>query len=110
MRKGKMDGKRAENRYIPMSETMFYILFSLRRKRHGYGVMLHVEERTHGRLRIGAGTMYQSLSKLAGDGLIRPAGEEGRQKKYEITALGETILKKEARRLRELYEAAEELL
>ena len=75
-----------------------------------YRVMLHVEERTHGRLRIGAGTMYQSLSKFAGDGLIRPAGEEGRQKKYEITALGETILKKEARRLRELYEAAEELL
>lgn len=93
-----------------MSETMFYILLSLREKRHGYAVMLHVEKATNGRIRLGAGTMYQSLAKLAGDRLIEPAGEEGRQKKYQITALGMHILQQEAQRLKELYQAAEELL
>ncbi|WP_066687711.1 PadR family transcriptional regulator [Christensenella intestinihominis] len=105
-----MDVKKAEKRYLPMSETMFYILLSLREKRHGYAVMLHVEEITKGRVKIGAGTMYQSISKLAGDGLIAAAGEEGRQKKYQVTALGMHILQAEAQRIRDLFEAAEELL
>ena len=105
-----MNEEKAEKRYIPMSETMFYILLSLREKRHGYGVMQHVEAITDGRIRLGAGTMYQSLSKLSGDGLIVSAGEEGRQKKYIITALGTYILQKEAQRIRALYEAVEELL
>lgn len=105
-----MDVKKAEKRYLPMSETMFYILLSLREKRHGYAVMLHVEEITKGRVKIGAGTMYQSISKLAGDGLIAAAGEEGRQKKYQVTALGMHILQTEAQRIRDLFEAAEELL
>ncbi len=51
-------------RFIPMSETMFYILFSLTQARHGYGIMQHVERLTNGRLVLGAGTIYQSLSKL----------------------------------------------
>ena len=33
-----------------MSETMFYILSSLRQERHGYGIMLHVKEITQGRI------------------------------------------------------------
>jgi transcriptional regulator, PadR family len=36
--------EKAEKRYIPMSETMFYILLSLRQERHGYGIMQHVKE------------------------------------------------------------------
>ena len=33
-------------RYIPMSETMFYILLSLRQERHGYGILQHVKTLT----------------------------------------------------------------
>ena len=46
-----------------MSETMFYILSSLRQERHGYGIMLHVKEITQGRIVLGAGTIYQTLQK-----------------------------------------------
>ena len=105
-----MDLKKAEKSYIPISETMFFILLSLREERHGYGIMQHVERLTHGRLHLGAGTVYQSLAKLSGDKLIEPTGEEGRQKRYRITPTGEAILLTEAKRIRELYEAAEELL
>lgn len=104
-----MDVKKAEKRFIPMSETMFYILLSLREERHGYGVMLHVREITNGRIVLGAGTIYQSISKLQEDGLIASTGEADRKKMYEITGLGREILKIEAQRIAELYKNLEEL-
>ena len=41
------------NSYIPMTETAFYILLSLKKPLHGYGIIKHVEELTEGRLRPG---------------------------------------------------------
>lgn len=106
----RLDFEKAKKRFLPMSETMFYILLSLRGKeRHGYGIMLHVREITGGRISLGAGTVYQSLSKLQEDGLIRAAGGENRKKLYAITALGGEILKAEAERIKELYLNSEDL-
>jgi len=64
-----MNIEKIQKRFIPMSETMLYILLSLREERHGYGVMQHVKELTDGRIVLGAGTIYQSLGKLETDGL-----------------------------------------
>lgn len=105
-----MEIEKAKKRYLPMSETMFYILLSLKgEEKHGYGIMLHVREITGGRITLGAGTIYQSLGKLQEDGLIRAAGEEDRKKMYAITALGGEILKIEAKRIGELYLNSEDL-
>mgnify|MGYP000140356160 CR=1 FL=1 len=95
-----MNLERAVRRYVPMSETMFYILLSLREPSHGYGVMLHVKEITAGRLVLGAGTLYQSIGRLEGDGLI---------KIYQITELGAGVLDVEGQRIRELYRNLEGL-
>lgn len=105
-----MDLSKAVKRYIPMSETMFYILLSLRAPNHGYGIMQHVKELTKERITLGAGTIYQSIGKLEGDGLIRQIREEDRKKIYEITGTGTQILKIEAARIRELYRNTEGLL
>ena len=105
-----MDLKSARKRYIPMSETMFYILFSLRGERHGYGIMLDVEKLTGGRIVLGAGTIYQSISKLVRDGLIVATQEINRQKKYRITETGLAILQEEAARIKEMAKVAEVLL
>ncbi|MCX7773146.1 MAG: PadR family transcriptional regulator [Clostridia bacterium] len=105
-----MNIDKARKRYLPMSETMFYILLSLFEERHGYGIMMHVKELTKGRIVLGAGTVYSSLSKLEGDGLIQGAGEEGRRKSYRITPTGEAIIKEEAQRIKELYQNVEGLL
>jgi DNA-binding PadR family transcriptional regulator len=88
---------------MPMSETMLYILLSLREERHGYGIMQHVKGLTGGRISLGAGTIYSSLGKLEGDGLIEALSEEDRRKIYGITPLGMEILKEEAARIAELY-------
>jgi len=98
-----MNIDKARQRYIPMSETMLYILLSLREERHGYGIMQHVKELTNGRIVLGAGTVYQSLGKLESDGLIRAVREEDRKKYYVITPQGAQILSEEAARIREIY-------
>ncbi|NLT97886.1 MAG: PadR family transcriptional regulator [Christensenellaceae bacterium] len=98
-----MNIDKARQRYIPMSETMLYILLSLREERHGYGIMQHVKELTNGRIVLGAGTVYQSLGKLEADGLIRAVREEDRKKYYVITPQGAQILSEEAARIREVY-------
>lgn len=105
-----MDLKKIRKRFIPMSETMFYILFSLREERHGYGIMQYVEEITRGRIKLGAGTIYQSLSKLEGDGLIRATQEIDRKKQYLMTDIGKEILMEESRRIQELYKVVEGIL
>jgi DNA-binding PadR family transcriptional regulator len=101
---------KARNRYIPMSETMLYILLSLREARHGYAIMQHVEELTRGRIRLGAGTVYSSLGKIEGDGLIDAVSEEDRRKTYKITPVGNAILREEAGRIAELYKNSGGLL
>src|SRR5690554_8156360 len=91
-----------KKRFIPMSETMLYILLSLKEEKHGYGVMLHVKELTCGRIVLGAGTIYQSLGKLEADGLICPTREIERKKLYLITKIGEQILIEESKRIKEI--------
>ncbi|MEM1483660.1 helix-turn-helix transcriptional regulator [Oscillospiraceae bacterium PP1C4] len=105
-----MDIEKLKKRFIPMSETMFYILSSLTEERHGYGIMQYVKELTNGRIVLGAGTIYQTLSKLEAEKLINPIKEIDRKKEYLITDIGETILKLEAQRILKLYSVAKEIL
>jgi DNA-binding PadR family transcriptional regulator len=99
-----MDKQKAINSYLPMTETMYYILLTLTEPKHGYGIILNVESITRGRIRIGAGTIYSSLSRLEKDGLINPYAEEERRKIYLISDTGLAVLKTEISRLKELYE------
>ena len=105
-----MNLEKVRSRYIPMSETMMYILLSLREERHGYGIMQHVRDLTSGRIVLGAGTIYQSLGKLESDGLIQASREEDRKKYYAITPLGTQILHEEAARINEIYHHLEGLI
>ena len=45
-----------------LTEVTFYILLSLYTPKHGYAVMQFVEEKTGGRLSLGAGTLYGALN------------------------------------------------
>jgi DNA-binding PadR family transcriptional regulator len=95
--------EKARKRYIPMSETMLYILYSLKQARHGYAIMQYVKELTKGRIVLGAGTVYSSLGKLESDKLIESIREEERRKIYIITSLGREILREEVARITVLY-------
>jgi len=105
-----MQQERAIKKYIPMTETMFFILLSLQQEQHGYGIMLNTKNITNKRITLGAGTIYNSLSRLEKDGLIKTVFEDDRKKTYIATKLGKTILKAEAKRLIELCKNVKSLL
>lgn len=89
--------------YVPMTETGFYILFSLQEERHGYHVIQYVKELTNHEVIISAGTLYGSLSKMEKDQLIVFTREEDKRKYYKITELGREVLNLELSRISRLY-------
>jgi DNA-binding PadR family transcriptional regulator len=98
-----MDTKKLQKKYLPMTETAYYVLISLNKPNHGYGIMQHVEELTNGRIKLGAGTMYGSLSRMEKEGLITSVAEKDRKKIYELSEKGKIVLKLELARLEELF-------
>ncbi|MDD6395454.1 MAG: PadR family transcriptional regulator [Acutalibacteraceae bacterium] len=96
------------NKYLPLTETTYYILVALLESGHGYYIMQKVEELSGGRVRIAAGTMYGAIENLLEQKLIQPMpSSDKRRKVYQITELGKEVLHLEAERLRHLIEVAE---
>ena len=94
-----------------LTEVTFYILLSLFTPKHGYAIMQFIEERTGGRLALGAGTLYGALNTLEEKGWISVYGNsEGRKKEYLITDLGREIATKELARLQELTQTAVKII
>ncbi len=86
-------------KFLPLSESTYYILLSLVESRHGYAIMQHVETISGGTVTIGPGTLYGAFNNLEKAGLIRIVGEEDRRKYYQLTGLGQQVLAGQIRRL-----------
>ena len=73
------------------AEPALLIMVSLAEgPRHGYAMMLDIEERT-GRP-IGPGTLYEALARLEQRGLIEPLPKVDRRQPYRLTGLGARTL------------------
>lgn len=89
------------SKYLPLTETTYYILVALLEPGHGYYIMKKVEELSNGKVRIAAGTMYGATDNLLKQKLIEAVpSEDKRRKTYVITELGKEVLHSEAERLR----------
>lgn len=90
-------------KYLPLTETTYYILLALRTAGHGYVIMQRVEELSDGRVRIAAGTMYGALENLTKQKLIIPVpSDDARRKVYKISNSGKQVLALEVQRLKHL--------
>ena len=98
--------------HAPLTETTYYILLSLHKPLHGYGIMQRAAELSGGRVRLAAGTLYGALNSLCEKGWIVPipSAEDSRKKEYKLTDKGLTVLKNELNRLRQLVENGETIL
>ncbi|MEQ2526310.1 PadR family transcriptional regulator [Bacillaceae bacterium CLA-AA-H227] len=101
-----MDFDKVIRKYLPMTETAFYILLSLTVPRHGYGIVKHVEEISGSRIRLGSGTVYGTLTKMQKDGIITVFADEERKTVYEVTEIGKNLIAAEIERLKELHQNA----
>ena len=92
-----MDAK--AQKYIPLTEATYYILLSLVKPMHGYGIMQMVEEMTNGEVKLGPGTLYGNTTKLLKEKLIVEVASTDRKKCYELTPFGREVLELEYERL-----------
>jgi len=97
-------------KYLPLTESSYYILLSLVEIRHGYGIMQYVEEITNNRLKIGPGTLYGALSKMEKEELIEMELDSEKKKSYALTTKGKKDLYGEIQRLKELISNGEEII
>ncbi|MGL5257474.1 MAG: PadR family transcriptional regulator [Proteocatella sp.] len=104
-----------------LTEVTFFILLSLYIPKHGYAIMQFVEEKTGGRLTLGAGSLYGAINSLLEKNWISPyetAESENslkllknvRKKEYQITELGKAVAENELERLRELIKISDEII
>jgi DNA-binding PadR family transcriptional regulator len=95
------------NDFLPLSPYVFHILMALARgEKHGYAIMVDVEERTEGRLVLGPGTLYSAIKRMLKAGWIAetderpdPELDDERRRYYRLTDLGLRVAQAEADRL-----------
>ncbi|HUF69731.1 MAG TPA: PadR family transcriptional regulator [Longimicrobiales bacterium] len=98
----------------PLNDKVFHVLLALANEDlHGYAIKQDVEGRTGGVVKMGPGTLYETLQRAERRGLIaevedRPgATEEHSQRRYyRLTELGRSSLEWEVRRLAEIVDTA----
>jgi DNA-binding PadR family transcriptional regulator len=98
----------------PLTPAVLHILLALStEERHGYGIMKQVERESHGKVKMGPGTLYGSIGRMMAAGLIResdkrldPAMDDERRIYYELTGLGRKALSAELDRYREVVAVA----
>ncbi len=94
-----------------LTEVTFFILLALYQPRHGYAIMQFVEEKTEGRLMIGAGSLYGALDSLSKKGWITVYDDSDiRKKQYIITDEGRSIAERELKRIHDLACIADEII
>jgi len=94
--------------FLPLSPQVFAVLLALADcEKHGYAIMRAVEEQTNGAMTLGPGTLYGSLKRLLGQGLVEETEpkpddegcEDERRRYYRLTGLGNRVIAAETARL-----------
>ena len=92
-----------------LTEPMYYILLSLLKPLHGYGIMKNIELVTKGRVAVGPGTLYSLLSRFEKEGIVKKVATEENRKIYVLTKQGRELLQVEFHRLKQLIDDGSEL-
>jgi DNA-binding PadR family transcriptional regulator len=91
-----------------LTESMFYVLMAFcHGPMCGIDAAQFIEERTHGRLRMGPATLYTVIGKFEKEKYIKEVEVEGRKRTYQITDKGRRAYDEELNRLRQCVADAE---
>lgn len=94
-----------------LTDAAYYILLTLLRPMHGYGIMQYIEELTEKEVVIGPATLYTILKKMQDVGFIQQTGEDNdRRKPYVITEKGRAVIAKEVNRRIRMAEHGKNML
>jgi DNA-binding PadR family transcriptional regulator len=99
---------------LPLTPAVFHVLLALADgERHGYAIMQEVAASTGGQIKLGPGTLYGTVKRLLEAQLIEesderpdPQQDDERRRYYRLTAVGEQVVRAEARRYAEIVALA----
>jgi DNA-binding PadR family transcriptional regulator len=97
--------KEDPNGFLPLTPATLHILLALTAgDMHGYAIMQEVSRQSEGLYKLGPGTLYDNLQKLARQGMVKELGakagdEDSRRRYYRLTSLGNGVLSAEISRL-----------
>ncbi len=97
------------SKYLPLTETTYYIMLSLTEELHGYAIMRKVKEISKGAVILGPGTLYGALAQLEKEGLISQVKQEKRRKLYLLTIKGRLVLNDQIQRLEMMVKNAHDV-
>ena len=99
------------NKYLPLTETTYYILLSLLEPAHGYIMMQKVDQLSNQKVKIAAGTMYGAIENLLNQQLIKSVkSTDKRRKTYVITDKGIEVLRLDCQRMKHIIQITEKSL
>lgn len=95
---------------LPSSPAVLHILLVLSSgPMHGYGIMQEVDRISHGKVKMGPGTLYGTIKRMLRDSLIEEVNQltaaeadDERRRYYQLTEIGRKVLSAEAERLASL--------
>ena len=95
----------------PMAPAVFQILIALADQPcHGYGIMLDIAERSHGKVKLSPGTLYGAIKQMLQDDLIEEiAGgrtDDERRRYYRLRREGREAARQEMARMSALLNHA----
>ncbi|MFA6941403.1 MAG: PadR family transcriptional regulator [Clostridiaceae bacterium] len=93
-----------------LTDSTYYILLTLAKPNHGYGIMQSVQQLSDGDMIIGPASLYTILKKLQTADLIKLLDDEDRRKTYALTEKGKAFLKKDINRRMAMVEYGKEAL
>lgn len=99
--------QRTPEQFLPLPTAWFHTLIALAEsERHGYAILQDIITRTQGKSKVGPGTLYTALKRMASEGLIRecdgpddPSGAGERRRYFRITPLGREVATAETERM-----------
>lgn len=97
----------AKQRLELLTESMFYVLMAfLEGEKCGIEIAEFISTLTKGRVTVGPGTLYTTLSKYEEAGYIEQTKVEGRKRTYRITPMGRDAWQEEVERMRQVLQDA----
>ena len=105
-----MNDAKLVKKYLPLTESTYYIMLSLVEPLHGYGIMQYTQKCSNGAVKLGPGTLYGALSKLESEKLIILMHAGNRRKSYQLTEKGKRVLCLEVSRLKNMLRSGTEAI
>lgn len=93
-----------------LTDSTYYILLTLVKPMHGYGIMQEIKELSNDKIDIGPASLYTILKKLQDGELIKLDSNEDRRKTYILTDKGKELIKKDIERRKLMVSYGEKAL